>query len=156
MANRLKAYVRNIILQSARDAAWPAKRRNAETTKTAFMDAMRGTDTGWWSDLIYTGPMLEMARRYAIDIVTAFNEYQDATGETFTYREHGERDRTASDLTVAIAANRLRKAGAYTLEDYSGKNGDAVARTASDALNALRFAVEWYAGDLARDYCPDL
>ena len=44
---------------------------------------MRGTDTGWWNDLIYTAPMLEMAHRYRMDIAAALMAYSDDTGETF-------------------------------------------------------------------------
>jgi len=156
MANRLKAYVRRTILSSAKEYAYPKTRRTAESTRQAFTDAMRGTDTGWWTDLIYTAPMLEMARKYARDIITALNEYQDATGETYTHRVHGERDRTASDIAVSVACNRLQRGGAYTLADYHGENGDGRATGAADSLIGLRFAVEWYAGELARDYCPDL
>jgi hypothetical protein len=61
--NRLKSYVRRTILQSAREYAPSATRRTQESTKSAFIDAMRGTDTGWCNDLIYTSDALDMFNR---------------------------------------------------------------------------------------------
>ena len=146
MANSLKAYVRRTILESAREGAWPAKRRTAESTRAAFKDAMRGTDTGWWSDLIYTAPMLEMARRYRSDIAAALAEYRDATGESYTFREgHGEPDITAEEILSALMRRK-----AWTLAEYHDRPEPGA------ALLGLRFAVEWYAGELANEYCPDL
>ena len=146
MANRLKVYCRRTILDSAKEGAWPAKRRTAASTRTAFMDAMRGTDTGWWHDLIYTAPMLDMAHRYRHDIATAYAEYTDATGEQLQARAE---EFNQADIYAAL----LRK---YSFADYKGDNGDAKARLAEAKLWGLRFAVEWFAGELARDFCPDL
>lgn len=145
MSNRLKAYVRRTILEAAREYSYPAKRRNAEGTRSAFMDAMRGTDTGWWSDLIYTAPMLAMAHKYRNDIAAALAEYRDATGESFTYRRFGEADIPAEAILSAL----LRR-NAWTMGDY-GERAEPEA-----ALIGLRFAVEWYAGEIAREYCSDL
>ncbi|MBL9070226.1 MAG: hypothetical protein JNM03_09570 [Sphingopyxis sp.] len=151
MANRLKAYVRRTILDSAKEGAWPKRRRTEESTRIAFMDAMRGTDTGWWSDLIYTADMLEMSHRYRNDIAAALSEYRDASGESYTYRERYSGDgpdRTAEDILSALMRRK-----AWTYAEYQ----DAEAPSAPvSALIGLRFAVEWYAGELAREYCPDL
>ncbi len=146
MANRLKVYCRRTILDSAKEGAWPAKRRTAASTRTAFMDAMRGTDTGWWTDLIYTADMLEMAHRYRRDTAAALAEYHDATGEQMQPRAE---EFNQADIYAAL----LRK---YSFADYKGDNGDAKARLAEAKLWGLRFAVEWFAGELARDFCPDL
>mgnify|MGYP000573668144 CR=1 FL=1 len=48
MANNFKAYVKRTILESAREYAG-GNRRTKESTKGAFMDALHGTDSGWWS-----------------------------------------------------------------------------------------------------------
>lgn len=146
MSNRLKAYVRRTILSSATEAAWPAKRRNAETTRSAFIDAMRGTDTGWWTDLIYTAPMLEMAHKYRNDIATALEEYEDATGEEYTYRQRYSGDHPDVHASRILSALLRRKA--WTFEQYKecaeGEGPEA-------ALIGLRFAVEWFAGEVARE-----
>ena len=151
MTNRLKAYVRRTIMSAAKEYAYPKSRRTADSTRSACMDATRGIDTGWWSDLIYTAPMLEMARSYRMDILTALQEYYDATGEEYSYRnlDFGKFDITAGRIAISLAARKP-----YTLDDYhsEGPIGDA----ASCALHGLRFAVEWYAGEIARDLCPDL
>lgn len=64
----LKAYVRRTILASATEGAYPAKRRTAASTLSAFRDAAHGTDTGWWSDLIWTADVERLAKRYRKDI----------------------------------------------------------------------------------------
>lgn len=151
MANALKAYVRRYVLQQARDYAG-GKRRTAESTESAFRDAMHGTDSGWWNDLIYTAPMLAMAHRYRADIAAALGEYRDATGESYVWRERGG---SAADETTAesILAALMRRR-AFTFDEY--QRDDSTGRAAESALLGLRFAVEWYAGELAREYCPNL
>lgn len=146
MANRLKAYVRRTILEAAREYSYPAKRRTAEGTRNAFMDAMRGTDTGWWRDLIYTAPMLDMAFRYRTDIASAFIEYMEETGERLPVR-HDE----------GFLEHHAIAACAYpaSLADHIGDDG-LEGQLCDARLWGLRFAVEWYAGEMAREYCPDL
>jgi len=141
--NRLKSYVRRTILKAAREYSHPAKRRTLDGTKAAFIDAMRGTDTGWWSDLIYTAPMLVMAHRYREDIATALEEYESEVGESFTYRS-GSEEVPATRILIALLARRK----AYTFDDYREAR-DGYGPEA--ALIGLRFAVEWYAGTVARD-----
>lgn len=143
MANRLKAYVRRTIINSAREYAYPKSRRTAESTRAACIDAMRGTDTGWWHDMIYTSDIHAMARRYSYDIIKALNEYQDETGETYIYRPgYGEPDRSASDIAFGVACLKLSK-----------KPSD---QALDDASLGIRFAVEWYAGQVAQSLCPDI
>tara|TARA_R110000868_G_scaffold57940_1_gene178728 strand:- start:823 stop:1260 length:438 start_codon:yes stop_codon:yes gene_type:complete len=144
--NRLKSYVRRTMLQSARDYAG-GKRRTADSTRAACIDAMRGTDSGWWADLIYTAPMLDMAHNYRRDIATAFAEYRDETGDRYTFRDSSTGTETDAD---EILSALLR--GPFDFEDYRGMNGD----DADATLLGLRFAVEWYAGQTARDICPDI
>lgn len=150
MANRLKAYVRRTILTAAREYA-PNGRRTKDSTKAAFADAMYGTSTGWWEDLIYTADMLDMAWRYRSDIAKALAEYTDETGDVYVYRAYGEPDTSGSAIALAIATGSK----APTFADYHGDNPAKAAR-ADCMLIGLRFAVEWYAGELAREYCPDL
>lgn len=151
MTNRLKAYTRRTILAAAKEYAYPKARRTADSTRSALQDATRGTDTGWWSDLIYTAPMLEMAHKYRRDIATALAEYRDAAGEPYEWRERNSHDdrviREADILSALLKARR-----AYTLADYRREDDDGPAER---ALLGLRFAVEWYAGEIARELCPD-
>lgn len=146
--NRLKAYVRRTILTAAKEYAYPKARRTADSTRSALQDATRGTDTGWWNDLIYTAPMLEMAHRHRRDIAAALSEYADAAGEPFTYRRHGSADTTAGEIATALLAARRP----YTLAEYHDEREGG---PADCALVGLRFAVEWYAGEIARELCPD-
>lgn len=145
MTNRLKAYVRRTILNAAREYAYPKTRRTADSTHAACSDATRGTDTGWWGDLIYTAPMLDMAHKYRRDIGRALDEYRDATGESWTMRDSGN-DPT---LYYAVLADR------YSYEDYRGEKGVWSERRAEAKLDGLRFAVEWYAGEVASELGPD-
>lgn len=147
MSNSLKAYVRRTLLAAARDYS-DTKRRTPESTRSALTDALRGTDTGWWSDLIYTAPMLDMAHRYRRGIALALEAYRDETGEGFVSRDRPSPEVTAESILTALVRNR-----AWTFEEYrEGPEG----RDAEAALLGLRFAVEWYAGEIARELCPDL
>ncbi|HYD44920.1 MAG TPA: hypothetical protein VEA79_06640 [Phenylobacterium sp.] len=148
LAPRLRAYVRRTILEAARDYA-NAKRRTPESTKAAFMDAMRGTDTGWWNDLIYTADILDRFNRHRSEVRDAIRDFMGETGAGMADpAEHGHDAHTYADL---IAATGRRQTWAdYTSDDK------ARAREADAATLALRFAVEYLAGDLARTYAPDL
>lgn len=151
MSNRLKAYVRRTLLTAAKEYAAPKTRRTADSTRSALQDATRGTDTGWWCDLIYTAPMLAMAHKHRRDIAAALAEYRDAAGEPYEYRECNHFDdkviREADILSALLKARRP-----FTLAEYraEAENGPAEC-----ALLGLRFAVEWYAGEIARELCPD-
>ena len=150
MSNRLRAYVRRTLLNSAKEYAHPKSRRTEESTRGALQDALQGTDTGWWTDLIYTASMLEMAHKYRRDIATALDAYRDEVGERFTYRD---RDNGVDVGAEQIAGALLR--GPYSFEDYRHETDDCGVR-ADYVLIGLRFAVEWYAGEIARELCPDL
>lgn len=146
---RLTAYCRRTVLAAAREYAYPAKRRTPESTKSAFMDAMRGTDTGWWNDLIYTAPMIEMANRYRGDIAAAVRDYLSETGEKLASTCDRDGELTWADVLAATG----RRA---TWDDYRGENGRDK-ETAAMALHwGLRFAVEYITGRLASEYAPDL
>ena len=150
MTNRLKSYVRKTILSSAREGAWPAKRRTAESTRAAFIDAMQGTDTGWWRDLIWNAPMLAMAHRYRRDIAAALFEYSDGTGENFaTMAKPYDASFDWHHVWAALSYEPKALAAAADTDDLCAKLYDA-------KMFGLRFAVEWYAGELASEYCPDL
>ena len=151
MPNRLKSYVRRTIVQAAKDYS-PTGRRTPESIRSACMDATCGTDTGWWNDLIYTAPKLEMAHRYRRDVAAALEEYRDETGESFVYRPgYGEPETNAEEI---LTARRGRKPP--TIEDFAGDASNPDSGRADCYLIGLRFAVEWYAGEVTRDLCPDL
>ena len=146
---RLTAYCRRTVLAAAREYAHPAKRRTPESTRNAFTDAMRGTDTGWWHDLIYTAPMIDMANRYRGDIAAAVRDYLSETGENLASTCDRVGELTWADVLAATG----RRA---TWEDYRGENGRDK-ETAAMALHwGLRFAVEYITGNLACEYAPDL
>lgn len=138
--NALKSYVRRTMLKAAREYS-NTGRRTAESTRSAFTDAMRGTDTGWWNDLMCTAPMLDMAHRYRRGIALALEEYRDATGESYCYR-NDDAETTAESILSALVRNR-----AWAFEEC---------RDAEAALCGLRFAVEWFAAAVAHELCPDL
>lgn len=150
MTKRLKAYVRKTILASATEGAWPKKRRTPESTKSAFIDAMRGTDTGWWCDLIYNNSVLVMFNRYRSDIAAAIREYVSECGMGLGDKVLlGDSDITWADLLAATARRQ-------PWEAFSGDMGEARQEECEAAMLAIRFAVEYLAGEVAREYCPDL
>lgn len=149
----LTAYCRRTVLAAAREYAPRGKAYRGETRQTAlnsaFLDAMQGADTGWWNDLIYTAPMLNMASRYRSDIAAAVRDYLAETGEKLG--ANCDRD---GELTWAdVLASTARRA---TWDDYKGENGHEKESDAMALLWGLRFAVEYITGNLAREYCPDL
>lgn len=149
---RLTAYCRKTVLTSASEGAYPAKRRTAASTKAAFQDAMHGTDTGWWSDLIYTVDVIRLANYYRSDIAAAVRDYLSETGEiagAYCGGEYVDFKFTWGDI-IASTARRV------TMSDYAGDNGTQRALDADALTWGLRFAVEYITGNLASQYAPDL
>lgn len=90
-----------------------------------------------------------MAHRYRRGIIDALDAYHDAVGEPFVYRER------AGDGAPVTAYKIVRALldGPYTYDEYhlDVNNGAPEA-----AMIGLRFAVEWYAGEVALELAPDL
>lgn len=146
--SKLRAYVRRTLIASAREYNG-GKRRTAESTMSACQDAMRGTDTGWWTDLIYTVDVLAMFNRNRSEIAAVIREYLSETGCAMgDPAQHGADAFTYADL---IAATGRRQ----TFAHFTGDN-EARSREADAAMFAVRFAVEYLAGEIARDLCPNL
>lgn len=157
MTKRLKAYCRRVILEAARDYTSNGKRRINESTRAAFMDAMRGTDSGWWNDLIYTSEMLTMHSYYRKDIQKAVREFLWETGIDAGERCDPNGRPTFDDGSYLTYADLIASCSqGWTWDDYQGDNGRGNEKDAEAALFALRLAVEYLAGELAREYCPDL
>ena len=140
-APRLRAYVRRTILDSAKEGAWPKKRRTKESTRAALLDAMRGTDTGWWVDLIYTKDILAMANRYRHQARSVIREIIYET-EADPNALIGGTDHSYNGIIAATY--RL-----YSWEDIDDPEFDA-------AQLGVRIAIEYLAEEMAREYCPDL
>lgn len=148
MANRLRAYVRRTLLTSARDYSG-GRRRTTESTASACRDAMNGTDTGWWRDLIYTADILDRFNRNRAEVAAVIREFLSETGSAMG--DPAQRGHDALTYADLIAATGRR----HTFEDYKS-NDTARARDAEAAVFALQFAVEFLAGETARELCPDL
>ena len=148
MQNRLKAYVKRTVLKAAQEYAYPAKRRTTKSTQSAFKDAMQGATSGWWNDLIYTAPALDMASKYRANIQDAVLDYLAETGDTGLYADR-ERQFTWGEVIAACSKRR-------TWAEYNGDKGRDSETLAMALLWGLQFAVEWYTGEVAREVCPDL
>lgn len=147
---RLKAYIRRTVLASATEYAYPAKRRTMESTKSAFIDASNGTDTGWWNDLIYTKDVIAMFNRYRGDCAAAIADYLDATGQNVGDTVTRDDKTTFSAMLVACAGKPITWDD-YTAEDNSKRQDNAMAGTL-----AIRFAVEYLISDVAQECGIDL
>lgn len=141
--NRLKAYCRRVILTAAREYAG-GKRRTRESTEAAFLDAMQGTDTGWWTDLIYTVDMLKMAHRYRCDIAEVIGHHLDEFG--------AGNDAWLPDWDGGWRNVLPALLDRYTFADYCGDNGERRAALAAAKVAGLRFAVEYLTHELASEY----
>ncbi len=147
--SKLRAYVRRTLLNSARNYEGSGKRRTKQSTYDACRDALNGTDTGWWSDLIYTADILAMFNRNRSEVAAVIRHYLSETGCAMgDPAQHGPEACTYADL---IAATGRRQ----TFDHYRSDDADR-AREADAAVFALRFAVEFLAGEIARDLCPEL
>lgn len=145
---RLTAYVRRTVLAKAVEYAYPAKRRTADSTKAAFIDAMQGANTGWWNDLIYTADVLDMFSKYRSDVRAAVLDFVSETGAALD----AAADRDGEYTWAAIIAATGRK---QRWEDYRSTN-DRRAHEAEAAAFGLHFAVEYITGNIAHTYAPDL
>lgn len=139
MALGLKGYVQRTIKETAKGYSGPRKER----LKGALTDAARGTDTGWWSDLIYTSDVLKLARRYRADVRAAVERYTDETGQGLHSFTHGGTDSfTFGEIVLATYAER----GAADRDDR-----------VADALSyGIRLAVELLTFEVASDWGIDL
>lgn len=149
---RITAYARKTVLTSAREylpsgKAWRGEARK-DAIRAAFRDAMHGTDTGWWNELIYNVDVLQLANFYRSDIAACVRDYLSETGEKLS--SHCDRDR---ELTWAdVLASTGKRA---TWADYVGENGRDNETRAMAMAWGIRFAVEYVTGNLAHEYEAD-
>ena len=94
----LKTYVRDTI-----DEALPGYDGKMENV---IGDAMRGTNTGWWNDLIYTADILSLFPSFKKEIVKALASYADATGESVLDTVHIHNDFTAENVMLAMVSTQ--------------------------------------------------
>lgn len=147
--NRLQAYVKRTILESAKEGAayyrdsmgYTAKAAKKKAMQDAFTDAMRGTETGWWNGLIYNRDVIALANAHRASIADAVREYLDETGISADEGVALGRDRGPAFATILWAC--AKGPGKWVDDDQPGYDH-------YEALSAgVRFAVEWEAGQLA-------
>lgn len=146
--NRLKAYVRRTMLASAKEYSYPAKRRTIEGTRSMCMDATRGTDTGWWRDMIYNGDVIALFDRYRTDVAAAITEYWRESGMNLAESPYSMRDACSFAEMIASTARRQKP---RLPESWADMDAETCC-----AMRAVRCAVEYLAGEVARDLVPDL
>lgn len=147
MTKRLKAYIKRTVLASAREYGATTKEARKEARYSAFRDYAHGTDTGTWSDLIYTVDVFNMFNRYRSDVAAAIADYLDNAGESASARPHinfADADFTYADMLVACTKKR-------TVQAYH--NDD---KLADAAQYAIRFACEYLLNEVASECGVDL
>lgn len=134
----LKAYIRRTVNEKAKGYSGTRKERLAG----AFVDAERGTDTGWWSDLIYTQDVVRMARRYRKAIREVVEAYLDETGY-WRDRQVDPRGYGAQDgLTF----------GEVIMATFATPGAEQHHDRLEEALTwGIRFAIEWLVHEVASD-----
>ena len=123
----LETYVRDTINEALED--YDGKIEHVLT------DAMQGTNTGWWNDLIYTADILSLFPRFKKGIAKALAEYANASGESALDIVHVHSDFTAEDAMLALVAT----------PDEVEEN-DTLTRAACWLVS---FGVEWTAHEYA-------
>ena len=145
--SRLKAYVKRTILEAAKEYAYPKKRRTAESTLSAFRDYAHGTDTGTWSDLIYTKDVLAMFNKYRSEIPAVIAQFLDNAGMNISEKVNPRNsDVTFADMLIACAQRKPMTWEAFTNDDMN----------AYAASLAIRFACEELLHEVASDLGVEL
>ena len=106
--NELKAYVKSTINEAL---------ANYDDINAVIADALHGTNSGWWSDLIYYDDIIYKFQDFKYGIKIALQDYAEATGETtlnndFTTEEivrtfFATPDEIKQDDTLTMAASWL-------------------------------------------------
>jgi hypothetical protein len=158
--NKLKAYVKRTILASAKEQTactrgvrkanggrmYTPSEARAEGLRIAFTDATRGVNTGWWADLIYTADVYRMADANRKAIADALEAYRSEAGDGYTAPNSDGRDEEAI-LQACINAPTFAYWAAHT-DQYE-------CRTEA-LMHGLKFAVKWYAQELASEMGVEL
>jgi hypothetical protein len=166
--NKLKQYVKRTILASAKEheqwarcvrkanmaRMYTAKEAKAEGLRMAFLDATRGVDTGWWSDLIYTRDVYQMADKNRKAIAEAMTAFLSETGETSWRAAEGT---SSTDILEACFLALSFKVWENKTSDQMRLEHGSNAEAMCDALMfGLKLAVEWYAQELASEMGVEL
>lgn len=146
MTNRLKAYIKRTVLASAREYGATTKEARKEARYSAFRDYAHGTDTGVWSDLIYTVDVIDMFNRYRSDVAEAIRDYLSETGVNLGDQVNPRNGDPTTFADMVVACSKR-----ITWEDYN--NGDKPRKqdAAIAGTMAIRFACEYLLSDVARD-----
>ena len=119
--NNLETYVKETLENHLAD--YDGKMENV------IGDAMRGTNTGWWNDLIYTADVLSLFPGFKRGIAKALASYSEAIGESILDTVHIHNDFTAEDVMLALVS---------TQDEI--KENDTLTRAACWLVS---FGVEW-------------
>ena len=71
--NDLQTYVRDTINEAL---------ASYDDIEAVIADASRGTNSGWWNDLIYYDDIIDKFQDFKFGIKIALQDYAEATGET--------------------------------------------------------------------------
>ena len=96
--NNLETYVKETLENHLAD--YDGKMENV------IGDALRGTNTGWWNDLIYTADVLSLFPGFKKGIAQALASYADAAGESILDTVHIHNDFTAEDAMLALVSTQ--------------------------------------------------
>lgn len=108
MQNRLKAHVRKVVLYAANLYAMPKKKRNAESTASAFVSAARGLMSGWWDDLATHADTMRTFNRYRADCGAVIVDVMGRNGHrTSDFADRNESITYADMLLVCCAYRPL-------------------------------------------------
>lgn len=144
MTKRLKAYIKRTVLASAREYGDKTREGRKQAKISAFRDYAHGTDTGCWSDLIYTVDVFNMFNRYRSDVAAAIEDFMSECGSNIG--DYADRNSQYTYAQMLVACTKKR-----TYEQY--RNDDEYADAAQ---YAIRFACEYLLSDVAHECGVDL
>jgi len=121
--NELKAYVKSTINEAL---------THYDDIDAVIADALEGTNSGWWGDLIYYDDIINKFQDFKYGIKEAMKSYAEATGETTL-----NNDFTTDEIVRTFFA---------TTDEL--KQDDTLKRAASWLVS---FGVEWETHQFAND-----
>jgi hypothetical protein len=138
---------------------YTAKEAKAEGLRIAFTDAIMGADTGWWGDLIYTRDVYRMADRSRKAIAEALDGYLETVGEPLRRNRANQTPGAETILTACILAPPFAewvKPRPLADDGFAPGDWNMHERRADALMFGLKFAVEWYAQELASEMGVEL
>ena len=150
----LKKYVKNSILEDARDGSYGTKK---ERILCSLQDASTGMNSGWWGEFIWIDSRLEAAWSFRRSIVDQLEIMID-DGHNLIF-DHisvdGNRHKISGSAIIVALVLAIDSQRQPTLEAYQGEAGGHEEAESNLWSRALTWAVENIVSEFGREWYPN-